>query len=395
MAQSKYGNRISATRLRVYELALEGLCQKNIRLAMNLGKGTISDQVNALIDDKYLILENPRGREKFYKKGPKGKILDELIDKESSGQNRGVRNTPTINPELSANPELSKETPNCEGIQLPPSCGVHSHGVRAHVVSKPMEFQLILIRGEVQEFLRKTKPIKGVDQWVGKITLPNGEIYSIRYNESPKTRWMYTWPDGIFTKEEIKSKNYEIELSNKAQEVFNFIAKFGGWNFGILESHKGSKTHFNPDSTLVDEISKIIPKGTKINGLWGDTSPPRPDGNITPETASPIVAEALLEDIVDMALDHQDIKQIIKTMYHDRRELINIVNALAVNQRIIQDDKSLILENTTQSAINQQAIIQVLKQFGLMPKIEVLEQPPGTEIEQKKEITQSYISMYG
>jgi hypothetical protein len=308
--------KISRGRLEVYRLAIEDNCQKSICQQLGKSKGTVSGHIKGLLSDSYLIEVSGKDQTKFYEKGPKSKILDEILVRCSSENQRGGRSEGTLNS------KLRTVTPNSE-LPLPPSCDVHSHGVRARVNKI----------GDM-DFLEKAEDgLRGVEQWFGSVEL-NGHKYSVKYQESENAgSWLYVWVQGTFTRSELEENLTEERLMASAQGVFNQISKHSGWQFGIMEAHKGSKTHYVPNSELVDELVKELPPNVLITAgeLHTDNTPPREDGLPTLETKSAEEALGLLTPISDI----KDMKVAIKIMVQNQEILINVVNTSLVNQQLL------------------------------------------------------------
>ena len=317
----------SQIRLQVYELALEGNNQSSIVNITGKSKSTISYHISNLIEQKALIEFSGQDQVKFYKKGKKSKPLDTLLSKNQFDKQQGGRK-----------PSL---------LEYPPTTEVHSHGIRYPVIDLPFEFNLIMIRGKPTEFMKQSTGMRGVEQWNGKVTLPDDRVFSVRFQRTKTSQYMYIWTSGEFDKEEIESKAYESTLESDAQDVIRFIAKYSGWHFGLAEHYKGSKTHFVPKSTTVDKVAEVMDdsKGrVYVDGLWVDNSPPREDGHLTPETDDPEVAIGLMTDIVDLAKNHREVNKTlgdltdkVSDMEADRQILYKALEQIAINQKAIID----------------------------------------------------------
>ena len=71
---------ISDSRIRVYKLAVAGVCQIEIARITKLKKPTVNIHIKALLDEKFLELDTSKhSKVKIYKKGARSNILDSII----------------------------------------------------------------------------------------------------------------------------------------------------------------------------------------------------------------------------------------------------------------------------------------------------------------------------
>jgi len=339
-----FKRKISRAKLDVYDLAVKGNCQKYITEETGKSKGTISLHIKELLKDGYLVLVSGSDKVKFYEKGPNGKILDKLLNSDSSVNLQGTRKPPTIKNQTikvsSDKTKLSGKKPNYQSLDVSPSLEVHSHGVRAKIVKL----------GDTHFLKEPKKQMRsGVIQLFGSVKLNDGRIFNLKYMESPKKKeeYLYVWVKGIFTKEELENMDLEVVLMGYAQEVFNHVAVNYGWRLGLMEAHKGSKTHYVASSTLTDELASRMPDKELITAgnIHIDDTPPRPDGKPTVETNDPITALKLMTPLEKMLDDVDNLK-----LSQENRELENTL-----------------LRNILDTAVtNQKAIIVILQNQGLI-----------------------------
>lgn len=330
-----WSRKISKTKLETYRLATDGNCQKSICQILKKGKSTVSEHIAFLIENKYIIEVSGKDKVKFYEKGPNSKALDDVLNGDSSENKRAERSTThdknRTNTKFS---ELSKKKPNYHN--LPPTCEVHSHGVRARVDKL----------GDLDNWMEdKTGGLKGLYQHTGDIKLNDGRIFTLRYQESKKSGigYLYATVQTELTAEEMKG-DIEALLMSYAQDAFNEVSRKHGWRFGLMESYKGSKTHFVVNSGLTNDMAQGLPDGINLETekLHTDNSPPRPDGKPTVETKDQQTAINLMTDIPNLLDKFSGIEIAIQLMHNNQTILIKdqgvisqALNGIVYNQRMI------------------------------------------------------------
>jgi len=321
--------KISGARLEIYTLAIAGNCQKSICGITGRSKSTVSEHIAKLLDFKAIIEVSGPDKVKFYGKGEKASILDATLTRHSSEISRGGRET--------THDKLRTTEPNSE-LLLPLTCEVHSHGVRA----------MVNHLGDMQWMREPSAPLNsGVGQFFGKVELEDGRVFSVKYMESPKTEesWLYVWVNTELTTEQLKNEADAV-LMGIAQKVFNYISKHYGWKFGIMENHKGSKTHYVPSSTLVDALASIVPENENIETekMHTDRSPPREDGLPTIETKDKATAIGLMTNLEEMLAMKDKIDLALLTLAKNQEATLQILKHLTGTQdskpkTVIQPDE--------------------------------------------------------
>ncbi len=330
-----WSRKISKARLEVYSLAVAGNCQKSISQQLDKSKGTISEHINGLLENEYIIEISGGDKVKFYERGPNSKALDTALIKDSSENKRAERSTTHVKDQTNSKfTEPKTRTPNY--AELPPTCEVHSHGVRA-MVKKLGDLDTWMVD--------KTGGLKGLYQHTGDIKLKDGRTFTVRYQESKKTGigHLYATVQAELTAEEMNG-DIEATLMSYAQDAFNEISRKHGWKFGLMESYKGSKTHFVVNSELTNELSQALPEGLNIETekMHTDNSPPRPDGKPTAETKDKQTAINLMTSLPELLEANGDLKVAIQIMNRNqtlilRDEMVTkeILNNVIINQRMI------------------------------------------------------------
>jgi hypothetical protein len=319
---------ISTARLEIYSLAIENNCQKSICQITKRGKATVSEHISELLRLGAIIEVSGDDKVKFYAKGPKASTLDATIKGHSSVISRGGRQPPHDKLRTIANSELSL-TPNYAMLSVAASCQVHSHGVRAKVEKV----------GDMQ-WLKEPegKLNSNVQQMFGKINLKDGRSFSVKFMESPKAEesWLYVWVEAELSLEEMQGDT-DAALMGYAQDAFNHISKHYGWKFGLLESHKGSKTHFVPNSELIDAVAPYMPENENIEvgTIHTDRSPPREDGMPTIETKDKATAIRLLTNIDDLLKKFDRIEVALIISEKNQEVMSHAIDTLANNQAAI------------------------------------------------------------
>jgi hypothetical protein len=194
-------------------------------------------------------------------------------------------------------------------------------------------------------FLKETTLNSGALMLTGPIKLKDGRVFNVKYLESPKKgeAWLYVFVQTELTMEQLEGGT-DSALMCLAQDVYNHISKHHGWRFGLMESHKGSKTHYVPNSSMTDELVQVLPTGESIKAgeLWTDNSPPRQDGKPTLETTSKATAIGLMTSIPNLIESVQDMKIAIQLIHNnqtilisDQQVLSSILNSVVVNQNML------------------------------------------------------------
>ena len=153
---------LTETRMRVYQLAIEGVCQTDIARIIGVKKPTVNAHIKCLVNEQFLELNtSKKSAVKIYRKGARSNILDEIILKLNNApvstlnSVSGSKNPYAIGVACGSDPTHNQKP---SGYHIP-VYNVH-HVAYLRDVSK---------QGDSQ-FLKNSVPLKnGVYQHIGKI----------------------------------------------------------------------------------------------------------------------------------------------------------------------------------------------------------------------------------
>lgn len=322
--------KIPKTKADMYRLATrhlrdfsqEPLCQKGMSIELKKSKSTISEHINWLVKNEYL---KPIDKDKiiFYEPGKKGFLVEKAIEKTRTNQLMGDMPDGVKKPELDVKTRTIKPE-----LTEPPHIQYHSHGVRAIVKTKPFEHKVILIDNKEIEVFREYRP----RMWSGKVEV-NGKEYSLRFlDKEDEVKCMDLWIEGLMSPQEMESFESKgelpISIANQVQDVYNHLAKYGGWEFSLfkpLEYKKGksvlnSESHFVPRSDIVEAMRDIMPPNTdlevetSLGKLHTDKTPDDGTGRRVMETTAMALAAAMAKDLADIHSDNKTILKIMEVM---------------------------------------------------------------------------------
>jgi hypothetical protein len=289
---------------RVYLLLREGCAQSLAAKRTGLLKGTVCKIARKLSREGFLERVTDV-RPYLYGAGPRSKELDRLIV---------ARKVSTSTPsEVSTNATSVKQvSPETSHVRT-----VRTHHVKVRFkVEKIGDMEQLSTKDGDLDFLEKGPyyDYRSVKRTKGRLHHPGG-VCSVELEEGPSKTWFYIHlPEREMTSEEVPG--WEERYSKLAQDAANFIQKWGGWKFGLMEFCNRWKPHFSTEDPRI--LQQIVGKVTAANhdrSTWlSDSEDRRELETSDPEYAQIIVSipEALYELKLEMK-DLVEITSLIKT----------------------------------------------------------------------------------
>lgn len=303
--------RISDTRRRIYRLIVDGLgpgvgmsVPSVIKTLNKNGDGpsrkTVYRHVNELAKAGYIRKIRGTRSPALYERSEKAALLDDL-------------DTPSCHPLVTS---LNGGGPNVQNCCNPdnntvfiPTAEAHINGRYIYPVLKIGElYEPFRVRddtGEISEVtVWDTEPrqLRGVQYYLGTVPLFGG--INIQYWEGTSSRSIHIWPTPV---QILPGHVHEAEgdLADRAQQVANWLGRYGGWRLGIprYSSNEGEDKgiHYACNDPA---IIANIPEGFRPasdTGYWCDSTP----GPLSVETDDVARAEA----VVNFAAITRDLKQ--------------------------------------------------------------------------------------
>lgn len=318
---------ISRTRLKVYDLAVQGYYAVKIASMLGITKQAVAKHLRGLVKENHL---KPLNKSEFVK-GENYKVLDEVCQIE------------TRQPQDNLLTDGYSQRPT---VELPIHANLHRLEVRAYVKVISIDMGTLHLRkpdGSTQKipFLTRHSTLRsGVKQWFTEKPVEiNGKHYNFKYQEYPNgEKWLTTWIEGRVTLEELKrhgeKETYDLVAYDQALPVFNWLQKWGGWRTTLPE--RVGEPHKVIEGGIIEAVRDAI--GTEGKALESqfitiDRTPPRPDGKMQLEpkvdviefekalaqlpdmlkavSMLTVIVQALQTDNVQMKADFEEIKKVL------------------------------------------------------------------------------------
>jgi len=290
--------RLTPAQRRVYKLLREGCAQSQVVQTTRLPKGTVSRIASKLVERGFLIRITDV-QPYLYGEGARSKELDLLIASESVS--------------TSSSDEVSRYATSVK--QVPPRnrsvATVRAHHVKVRfLVEKIGDMEYLQIREDgnlIKLPFLEPRPYlnrRNVSRRKGKI-LVNAETFSVELEETSGHTYLYLHlPELNLTVEQLDE--WEELYAAKAQQVANFIQKWGHWRFGLMEFCARWKPHFATEDPRI--LQQIVGKATAKSST-GHTWLSDSEGRRELETDTPRIATAIVqlpEKVVQMEvrIDH-------------------------------------------------------------------------------------------
>jgi hypothetical protein len=273
--------------LQVYLLLIDpelgGLSQSRISDQLELRRPTISGHVESLVSGDFVKAVEGCKCPILYTKGAKSPQLDALV------LERRVRDTirscvgharPNTFPP-------STISPPCQDLSRVEDARVHANGSVSFKVEKIGDLHELVIKrdgpnGKVERVkLFGLEPSiseeegRGASSYDSHIYV-NGQKVRLQFWQGKEKSTMRIWPsEKKLPPSLIPTDHDALErfMESQAQDVANFISKYGGWRFG-LPQFNGQIETASQDPRILDQISKDIKRVEGVPDAWVDGSPP-------------------------------------------------------------------------------------------------------------------------
>lgn len=279
--------RLHPTRRRVYELLVDGsapgagLAPTSIIDLMNK-EGEISKQrvyqiIRELTKDGFV---RPLDGSSLYTRGRNAGLLDDLIN---AGVNTGVNTSNGGGPIADYSSKEHKIGPETQIFEtFAPTAEAHINGRYIYPVTHVGElYSPFRVRdpdtGEISD-VRVWEPeprqLRGVQYYCGRVPIYGG--INIQYWEGQTSQAIHIWPTPV---ELVPGRVHEAEgdLAARAQDVANWLGRFGGWRLGMpryASNEDGPGIHYAcNDPAVVGNVPEGV-KGFVSADTWIDSTPP-------------------------------------------------------------------------------------------------------------------------
>ena len=273
--------RLHPTRRRVYELLVDGISHNvgytpaSIAKIIKAEGGPSKARIYQIIGDleaEGIVRPIPgMKRDKLYTRGVRSAILDDFIEAASQ---------PLVNPPNGGVPfAQTLVNPPAEACIL--TAEAHVNGRYIYPVLRVGElyepFRVRDERGEVSEcvvWAAEPTQLTGVQYYTGRVPIHGG--INIQYWDSQTSPAVHIWPTPV----ELLPGHVadaESDLAAKAQDVANWLGRFGGWRLGVprySSNEDGPGIHYAcNDPAVVGNVPEGI-KGFVSADTWIDSTPP-------------------------------------------------------------------------------------------------------------------------
>lgn len=305
--------RLTDAQRRVYLLLREGCAQSLVVKRTGLPKGTVSKIASKLVREGFL--ERVTDIQPYlYGDGPRSKELDKIVVAQQLSE--------SANGEVSTNGTGVKQvSPEAARVNL-----VRSHHIKVRfLVEKIGDSEILRVKQDELTldvpFLEKAPyfDYRSVRRTKGTLSFPGGR-YSVELEEGPKATWFYIHlPELQLTKEEVEG--WQKTYSEKAQHAANFIQKWGGWRFGLMEFCERWKPHFSTeDPRFLQQLVGKLGAKNHDGSVWLSDS----EGRRELETSDPELAQVIVsfpEEVLELRTRVTNIIQILKLMIEADEDL--------------------------------------------------------------------------
>lgn len=211
--------RTDESSLRIYGLLADGIAQTKVAGLTGYESSNISRTASKLCRDGFLICQNPKGKPKIYKKGPRGLELDKLITSSKlQVYTRGVT-------------DVAKNYARV-------GTGRVHHLCYKLLVLHEGDLKYYKVGARYRNIQRSKAQIPYKDKFVTA-------ILERSFKDGGRT-WLYIFPpDMDMTAEQLPQ--YEKMAYETVNEIRNGLMKKAGWNLGIPEETNW-KVHLGVDN---------------------------------------------------------------------------------------------------------------------------------------------------
>ncbi len=320
--------RLHPTRRRVYELLVDGaapgagLAPSSIIDLMNkegkISKQRVYQNLRELTKDGFV---RPIEGSSLYTRGRNAGLLDDLI---REGVNTGVNTSNGGGPIVQNCCKGDKNPINTPQTEVYiPTAEAHVNGRYIFPVLKVGElYEPFRVRdpdtGEISECVvwdPEPRQLRGVTYYTGRVPIHGG--MTIQYWQGAVERSLHVWPTPVAL---LPGHVHEAEegLAAKAQDVANWLSKYGGWRLGVPhyssnEGEEGGIHYACNDPAIVGNVPEGI-KGFITADTWIDSTPP-------PRAVETTDAERM-DAMINFAAITKDLKQSQQAIRQDLAKAI-------------------------------------------------------------------------
>ena len=305
--------RLHPTRRRVYELLVDGEAPgagktpASILKTMNeegkISKARIYQIVGELVKECYV---RPITGTSLYTRGRNAALLDDLIAAPSQERVKPINGGGPIAHYPSQGHNNGPATPIFETFV--PTAEAHVNGRYIYPVLRLGElYEPFAVRddlGEISEvrvWAAEPTQLRGVQVYAGRVPIHGG--INIQYWQGATTQSLHIWPTPV-TLLPGRVHEAESDLAAKAQDVANWLGRFGGWRLGVprySSNEDGPGIHYAcNDPAIVGNVPEGI-KGFISAATWVDSTPP-------PRAVETTEAERM-EGMINYAAITRDLKR--------------------------------------------------------------------------------------
>ena len=323
--------KVSAPRLMIYRLLVDGLgpgagmsassVHKTLTArGMTISRARVYQHVNALKKSGYIREIRGTKSPVLYERGRNAPVLDDLVaatcqplDNSSNGGGPIVQNCCKGDKNPINTPQTEAYIPTAEA---------HVNGRYIFPVLKVGElYEPFRVRdpdtGEISECVvwdPEPRQLRGVTYYTGRVPIHGG--MTIQYWQGAVERSLHVWPTPVAL---LPGHVHEAEggLAAKAQDVANWLSKYGGWRLGVprfSSNEDGPGIHYAcNDPAIVGNVPEGI-KGFIGADTWIDSTPP-------PRAVETTDAERM-DAMINFAAITKDLKQSQQAIRQDLAKAI-------------------------------------------------------------------------
>jgi len=263
----------SRVRLQVYRLAVDGLgpssglCQSQIAGRLDMSRENVRYHINALKREGFILEIPGTKRPQFYRRGPRSNIMDKVCleaDVKIDGGTVDVKTESSVPCQNSSTPVKSEVS----------TSRTHINGRVEFEVLKKGDMHAILIK-EGED--RREYPLfpkapyldnNGTKKWKTKVPFDGFKV-SMEYTETSKVSKLTVWPPELILVPE-QFHDAERIMITRAQQAVNLLAKYGHWQFGLVQ-FDGAIEFAGRDDRILSQIPEDMKRSTSAS-IWVDSS---------------------------------------------------------------------------------------------------------------------------
>lgn len=300
--------RVSPLQKKVYLGLREGKAQSMIAKGTGITRGTICKIASRLVSEGFLV-KSTSVKPYLYADGPRAKELDQIAVSEAvnhSAKNGVAAYGTGVKPVSPATCQINtSKVHHCKVRWL-----VHKVGDKERVIFKDGNIVYEL------PFLDKTPYLsrRNVSRTKGKLNTPVGSVSLELEETSNQTRLYAHIPEEDLPEEMITNGGWKKRCEAKAQEIGNFIQKWGRWELGLMELCPDWIPHFaiNDPRILGEELKNYTSQNAK-GDVWTSGS----EGRSELETSRPEYVQVMVDmpgKLFELKLQVAELVQIVEML---------------------------------------------------------------------------------